>query len=196
MTKLLYQGHGSYRITTQDGRIIYVDPYAGEGYDLQADIILVTHQHGDHNNISLITQKQSCTLITEKEALEGDRYNSFSIDGIAVEAVEAKNKNHDPKKCVGYIITVDGISIYASGDTSKTALMESLAERKLDYVLLPCDGVYNMDVEEAVLCAEIIGAKHSIPIHMKPGELFDREKAESFTASNRLIMEAGEEIEL
>lgn len=32
MAKLLYQGHGSYRITAGDGRILYVDPYAGDGY--------------------------------------------------------------------------------------------------------------------------------------------------------------------
>ena len=31
MAKLLYQGHGSYRITADDGRVLYVDPYAGEG---------------------------------------------------------------------------------------------------------------------------------------------------------------------
>ena len=32
--RLLYQGHGSYRITTGEGKVIYVDPYAGGGYDL------------------------------------------------------------------------------------------------------------------------------------------------------------------
>jgi len=53
-TKLLYQGHGSYRITAADGRIIYIDPYAGEGYDKPADILLVSHQHGDHNQTKLV----------------------------------------------------------------------------------------------------------------------------------------------
>ncbi len=37
--KLLYQGHGSLRIVTSEGKVIYVDPYAGEGYDLPADLI-------------------------------------------------------------------------------------------------------------------------------------------------------------
>jgi L-ascorbate metabolism protein UlaG (beta-lactamase superfamily) len=53
-----------------------------------------------------------------------------------------------------------------------------------------------MDAEEATACAELIEAKHAIPIHMKPGELFDRSMAEKFTARNRLIVEAGEEIVL
>ena len=33
MAELLYQGHGSYRIVSNEGVVIYVDPYAGEGYD-------------------------------------------------------------------------------------------------------------------------------------------------------------------
>jgi len=52
MPKLLFQGHGSYRLTADDGRVIYVDPYKGKGYDAPADLILVTHQHYDHNQIS------------------------------------------------------------------------------------------------------------------------------------------------
>ena len=195
-TKLLYQGHGSFRLTSRDGIVIYVDPYAGEGYDVPADIILVTHQHNDHNQLRLITQKEGCVVITNAEALEGGVRNTFSVNGIEIEAVEAANKNHDPKSCAGYIITIDGITVYAAGDTSATGQMESFAERELDYALLPCDGVYNMNVAEAMSCAELISAKHTIPIHMKPGKLFDREIAESFECEGRIIVEAGEEIAL
>ena len=38
MAKLLFQGHGSFRITTDENIVIYVDPYVGSGYDLPADI--------------------------------------------------------------------------------------------------------------------------------------------------------------
>ena len=196
MTKLLYQGHGSYRLTSKDGVVVYVDPYAGDGYDVPADLVLETHQHSDHNKINLVTKKEDCVVITNVEALEGGKHNSFSINGIEIQAVEASNRNHDPKVCVGYIITIDGIKLYAAGDTSKTSQMETFSNMEFDYALLPCDGVYNMGVEEAAECAKIIEAKHSIPIHMKPGALFDREIAESFDVPNRLIVEAGEEIVL
>ena len=195
-TKLYYQGHGSYRITADNGTVIYVDPYAGDGYDLPADIVLVTHQHGDHNQLNLITKKDGCRVITETDALAGGKHNSFTVDGITIEAVKAANKNHDPAACVGYIITVDSLVIYAAGDTSKTEEMASYAARSFDYALLCCDGQYNMDLDEAAECAEIIGAKHNIPIHMKPGELFDQARAEAFNAPNRLIVAAGEEITL
>lgn len=196
MAKLLYQGHGSFRITASDGRVIYVDPYAGEGYGVPADLILVTHQHGDHNQIQLVTQKPECRVITNAEALEGGKHNSFSLGGIEVEAVEARNLNHSPKKCVGYMISLDGIKIYAAGDTSTTEQMASFAQRGLDYALLPCDGFYNMGLKESAECARAIGAKRNIPIHMKPGKLFDRSRAEKWDGPGRLIVEPGEEIEL
>ena len=195
-TKLLFQGHGSLRLTAADGRVIYIDPYAGEGYDKSADIILVTHQHDDHNQTKLVTKKPSCKIISNIEALEGGKHNTITVGDITIEAVEANNKNHDPKQCVGFIVTVDGIKIYFPGDTSKTKAMESFAGKKIDYALFPADGFYNMDLEEAAECAKLIGARVNIPIHLKPGELFDRQRAEAFNAPNRLIVAAGEEITL
>ena len=198
MASLLYQGHGSFRVVTAEDKVIYVDPYAGKGYDLPADLILVTHQHSDHNQLNLIASRNpGCVVITEKEALEDGQHQVFDLGYVTVEAVEAGNKNHNPKECVGYILTFsDGIQLYASGDTSKTSQMETFAERNLDYALLCCDGVYNMDIEEASECAELISAKHSIPYHMAPGKLFSRERAEQFEMESRLIVADSEEITL
>ena len=196
MTKLFYQGHGSFRLTAADGRVVYVDPYAGEGYNLPADLILVSHQHGDHNQVELCTQKPGCKIISNVEALQGGKHNSFDLDGIQIQAVEAYNKNHNPAECVGFIITIDGVKIYAGGDTSKTTQMETFADMNLDYALLCGDGFYNMGLEEAAECARLIGAKHNILIHVKPKALFDRELAEKWEAPNKLIIEPNEEITL
>ena len=196
MAKLFYQGHGSFRITAADNTVIYVDPYAGDGYDVPADLILVTHQHGDHNQCDLVTKKTDCTIISNHESLKDGVHQSFDINGIKIQAVQAYNKNHDPKECVGYIIEVDGNKIYAAGDTSQTVQMKQFAQLELDYALLPGDGYYNMSVGEAAECAQLIQAKHSIPIHLKPGALFDRETAERFNVKNRIIIEPNEEIEL
>jgi len=43
-----------------------------------------------------------------------------------------------------------------------------IADKKLDYALLCCDGIFNMDVAEASKCAKAIGAKHTIHYHMEP----------------------------
>jgi L-ascorbate metabolism protein UlaG (beta-lactamase superfamily) len=196
MAKLLFQGHGSFRIISQDDIVIYVDPYAGKGYDVPADIIIVTHQHGDHNQIGLVTKKSDCSIIQNMDALKKEEYQSFMIKGVHIESVPAYNSNHDRRESVGYLITVDDTKVYATGDTSTTEEMKDYAALHLDYVLLPIDGIYNMDPKEATACAELISAKHAIPIHMKPGSLFDETQAEKFTAGNRMIVRAGEEIEL
>jgi len=195
MPKLLYQGHASFRLTADDGRVAYIDPYKGKGYDVPADIILVTHQHRDHNQVKRCAQKPDCRIITNEEALAGGIHNRFDIAGILIEAVEAGNKRHDPKQCVGYIITLDGVKIYAAGDTSKTKQMESFASLELDYALFPGDGLFNMGLDEAAECAKLVGAKHNILIHLKPGESV-RKKTEIWNAPHKMLMEPGQEVDL
>ncbi|MBC8536124.1 MBL fold metallo-hydrolase [Feifania hominis] len=196
MAKLYYQGHGSYRLCSDEGTVVYVDPYAGDGYELPADVILVTHDHYDHNVIDLPGRKPGCAVITWREALEGGVHRSFAVGGVQMQAVPASNRNHDPNVCVGFLITVDGVKLYAAGDTSKTEAMAGMAALELDYALLPIDGVYNMDPAEAAECSRLIGAKHTIPIHMKPGELFDEEMARAFRGKDPLIVRPGQEIAL
>lgn len=199
MATLLYQGHGSFRITTKEGKVIYVDPYAGEGYDKPADLILVTHSHSDHTKIDLIkTKNPDCMIITYKEALKDKEHQIFNLDYVTVEAVEAgNNPNHDINECVGYILTLsDKKTIYATGDTSTTDQMATFKDRNLDYALFCCDGKYNMDMDEAIACAELVNAKHSIPYHMSPGELFNKERTELFKVKGQLILADGEELNI
>ena len=199
---LLYQGHASVRIQTPEGKTIYVDPFFGSGYDIPADLILMTHGHYDHTQTDLINSKaDDCQTISWKEALVSGTFQSFDLGYVKVEAVEAGyNKNHNEKECVGYILTFsNGATVYLSGDTSTAPGMSALADRHLDYAFICCDGVYNMDVSEAAECARIIGAKHTIPYHMVPSDNpngFDRSIAESFEAAGRIILSPGEELVL
>ena len=107
MAKLYYQGHGSYRITTNNKTVIYVDPYAGDGYDIPADMILVTHDHYDHNNVSLVRTLADTKIITAKDALQNGQYQRFSIKDVQIDAVPAYNHNHKREECVGYVLYVD-----------------------------------------------------------------------------------------
>ncbi len=190
--EILYQGHASVRIKTKDGHVIYVDPYAGQGYDEPADLILVTHQHFDHTAVDKPPKKNNTEIIDNYKAQQNGVYNSFDIDGIKIKAVEAYNKNHMKENCVGYLIDDNGTKIYISGDTGLTEQMPELASENIDYAFLPIDGIFTMSPQQAAQCAEIINAKYTIPYHSDPGSDFDENQANKFNTKSKQILRPGE----
>ena len=202
MAKILYQGHGSLRMTLENGKVVYIDPFAGEGYDMPADLILVTHQHFDHNKTDLPPHAENCFIFDNSDALKGGEYRTLDIYGLHIEPVQAYNKNHPVTECVGYLVSVEGKTVYFAGDTSKTEQMQSLAEKNIDCAFLPADGIYNMDIPEAIECAELIKAKRTFPIHISPArggkddKLFDEERAKRFVTESAAIIKPGEVIEI
>ena len=206
MTTMLYQGHGSYRFKLNDGTIVYVDPFAGEGYDESADVVFVTHEHFDHNQVDKMPHNAGCEIFRAADVHPApEEYLTVESHGVRASAVQACNKNHPVDECVGLVLELDGLSFYASGDTSMTEDMKSgkLAAMAIDYAVFPGDGFYNMDVTEASECAKLVAAQHSIPVHLvpiddpsDPAQLFSRERAEEFKARGRIILEPGGELEL
>ncbi|MGE5812221.1 MAG: MBL fold metallo-hydrolase, partial [Ignavibacteria bacterium] len=191
-------GHASMKIKTADGKIIYIDPYQTPGdYSDSADVILVTHSHQDHNNISLVTQKSTCTVITYAEANLSGQFQKFVIDNIKIYAVPAYNENHNRNQCVGYVLEFNGIRLYHAGDTDNIPEMADLADSNITYALLPIDGVFNMGAEEATQAANAIQADFSIPMHTEttPDD-FNEGNVNLFTPSNKLVVRHGETIAL
>ena len=196
MAKLLYQGHASLRITSSSGKVLYVDPYAGEGYDVPADLVLITHEHADHNAIHIVPVGHRTIVVHSKDAFSDGIYRDFDYFGFKVRATPAGNAKHDPRECVGYLITVDGVTIYVAGDTDYMPFMDRLTHNNIDYAFLPIDGIYNMGPEEASRVAEIIKPKHLIPYHMKPGALFDMRQDMRVSYAGAMLVKPGDEIRL
>lgn len=194
MAELLYQGHGSYRIVSNEGVVIYVDPYAGEGYDMPADIVIVTHEHSDHNQVDLVTLKDDGVILRHGDLFVDGEYLIKKIKKVMIEGTPAENKNHTREECVGFIMTVDGITLYGAGDTNYYPEMESFND--LDYALLPVDGIYNMSAQEASRCAHVIDSRYFIPIHTSPTQLYDEDIAKSFKSPHALYIKPGERLKL
>jgi L-ascorbate metabolism protein UlaG (beta-lactamase superfamily) len=155
-------GHGSLMFKVNNF-VIYVDPVRSSGsYEnmSKADLILVTHEHGDHLDPKLIEDlKKDGTLLFgnvasaakvqwAKAVREGEKQQ---VKSIGIEAVAAYNivnesapgKPYHPKGAgVGYILTIGDKRIYVAGDTENTPEMKAL--RNIDIAFLPMNLPYTM----------------------------------------------------
>ena len=190
---LTYIGHAEMMIVTAEGTVVYIDPstVAPFDYERKADIILSTHEHGDHNKVDIVPQTEDCTIIRAADCINADgSYNTFALGEITVIPVPAANKNHDIIKTCGFIIQFDGITLYHAADTDTLASMADLQQYNIDYAFFPVDGQYNMDAAEAMECAVMVGAVHNTPIHW-----FDADPA-AFTPEGLLFLNYGDTITL
>lgn len=194
---LKYIGHSFVKLKTSQGKVIYIDPYSKNDFTDSADVVLITHEHSDHNEIGRVVQKKTCTVIRPGSAIVGGAYQSFAIGNIKIKAVAAYNSNHSKSSSVGYVIEFNGIKIYHAGDTGNINEMADLAAEKITYSMIPMDGIYTMSPEIATQAASIIKAKYDIPIHtMAPPDTYSDAIAARFTSANKLIVKPGTTVAL
>lgn len=173
--------HGSLMLT-YDNHNIQIDPvseFADYSTFPKADLILITHEHGDHLDAKAIqTLEKSNTVIVANEASQkildkgksmknGDINNALGY--VTIEAVPAYNttqgrdKYHPRHRDNGYILTFGGLRVYIAGDTEDIPEMESLKE--IDVAFLPVNQPYTMTVEQAVRAAKMFSPKVLYPYH-------------------------------
>jgi len=162
VVEMYFIGHGSLMFKL-NGFVIYIDPVRSSGnYDFlpKADLILVTHEHGDHLDPKLIgdlkkpgtllfCNQNSTSKVSWGMAMKaGDRQE---INNIIIEAVPAYNivnesspghPFHPKGTGIGYLLTVGRKRFYVAGDTENTPEMKSL--RNIDVAFLPMNLPYTM----------------------------------------------------
>jgi L-ascorbate metabolism protein UlaG (beta-lactamase superfamily) len=184
---LKYLGTAFFKIKTSEGKVIYIDPYNASDPD-SADIILVTHEHSDHNQIFRVIQKPGCILINAANSLIDTNYQSFTIGNIKIKAVPAYGDVWHPEYFgVGFVVEFDSIKVYHSGGTSLIPEMADLASQNITYALftvIPGGAVMTQ-------AAALVQAKHDIPMHTT-----DAAAEAQFTSPHRLIMLENETINL
>ena len=197
---ITFIGHGTLMLDC-GGKIVHVDPWsrlADYSQLLDADLILITHEHRDHLDekaIDEVRKKDTVVLTNPAAALsvEGsismENGNKRTVIGLPVTAVPAYNIVHQrpngnlyhPKGSGnGYIVEFGGKRIFSAGDTEDIPEMKNLGP--VDIAFLPVNLPYTMTLEMAANAARMIRPKVLYPYHFGEtdiGKLIGMLKGES-----------------
>ena len=166
-----------------NGVHIYVDPVGEFDWQSQpkADIVLVTHSHYDHLELSTIEQLQTPQTIVVCDKSSADAFEhdcitmlpgatSQPVDGVTVKAVAAYNisEGHtdfhpQSREDCGYLITLGGTTIYVAGDTEDND--DVLALEGVDVAFLPVNQPYTMTVSQAARVVKALKPQIFYPYH-------------------------------
>jgi len=185
MAKIRWLGHAGFEIELE-GKIVLVDPWlngnpkaACKPSEIErADIVCVTHDHGDHMGDSVEICKRTGAVFLGtyelasqaqkngvKEAMGFNIGGTVNVKGINVTMVQAFHTCGSGAP-TGFIIRGEGKTVYHAGDTGIFGDMKLIGEiYKPDVALLPIGDYYTMGALQASEAVKLIKPKIVVPMH-------------------------------
>ncbi len=199
MLTVRWLGHAAFSVT--DGRYnVLLDPFltgnpkaAVAAADVRADAIVVSHGHGDHLGDTVdISRRTGATVVATYElAMYCQRKGAAAVHAMnaggahdfpwgrvkLVEAVHSggagDGSEYTGNSC-GVLLTMDGKTVYHSGDTALFGDMELIGRRHaIDLALLSIGDNYTMGVEDAAEAARMLRPKRVVPMHFSTFEVIE-----------------------
>jgi len=174
-------GHDSFRLDCSS--TVYIDPWKLAAGSPPADLILITHEHHDHFDVSDIaligaetTQVVGPASVTgslpDMTTITVSAGQTVTVGTVTITAVPAYNIDkrrpsgelcHPPEAGgLGYVVELDGRRVYHAGDTDAIPEMRAV---RCDVALLPVSGTYVMTAEEAAQACGMLTAGMVVPVH-------------------------------
>ncbi|NPA94713.1 MAG: metal-dependent hydrolase [Thermodesulfobacteria bacterium] len=230
---LTFYGHSAFCITTTKGLKIWIDPWldnpeAPENAkaDLQADLILITHGHGDHLGNCMEMATSSATEIVAIHEIQqflltkgipnvtgmniGGTYITKGISITMVPAVHSSSIQDGQDifyggEAAGFIIGLEnGTKIYHAGDTAlfgDMAIIGNLYAPKV--ALIPIGDHYVMGPKEAAYACKLLNPSVIVPMHygtfpVLTGTVgeFERQMKAHHIDADLLVIKPGESAEI
>lgn len=181
--KITFLGHGSLMMAFND-KVIHIDPYSDVAdYSAlpAADLVLITHEHGDHLDtkaLAAISSADTPIVLTEICAKtlnrgtvmhNGDEHTVLDINVKAVPAYNIVNLRpsggpyHPKGEGNGYVLTFGDTTVYIGGDTENIPEMAELKD--IDVAFLPMNLPYTMTPEMVVDAANMFNPAILYPYH-------------------------------
>lgn len=172
-------GHSCFRIESKDGSIL-IDPFSKEiglrPPKIKDDLVLVTHQHFDHNNTE---GAEPGTFIIEGPG-------EYEKQGVAVRGIFSYHDNSEGKERginTIYCLKTEDIKVCHLGDLGQDKLTDEQVEAigDIDILMIPVGGNYTIGAKQATGVITQIEPKIIIPMHYKvPGLTVDIDGPEKF----------------
>ncbi len=167
--KLTWLGHSAFKLEESTGTTIVTDPYHSHiGFrmpDVTADVVTVSHSHGDHNNIESVLGNP--TVI--------NRAGAYEIGGVHM---LAHRTHHDDKRGalrgenLVFKFRMDGVDLCHMGDIGEECnaiLVEALMP--VNILMIPIGGNYTINAEQAKEYVDKIMPDIVVPMHYKTKDL-------------------------
>jgi L-ascorbate metabolism protein UlaG (beta-lactamase superfamily) len=168
--RIRWYGHAAFGLTTGNGVRMIIDPYepGGAGGAIghapitdHADIVLVSHDHGDHNGTSTI--KGPFT-----EVRTGGSYDVKGVKVLALPAYHDASQGKERGENIMFVIEADGLRVVHTGDLGHLLDREALDRiGRADVLMLPVGGTFTITAAEAGKVVDAIKPSVILPMHYK-----------------------------
>lgn len=186
VARLTWYGQACFVLETATGTRVVMDPIPGGlGYtppaDLKGDVVTVSHEHGDHNNIALVQGKPRIL-----RGLTADKKGWVKIDEKVKDvAIRSVGVYHDEEKGAKrglntvFLFEVSGVRIAHLGDLGHQLTDQQLSSiGSVDVVMIPVGGFYTIDAAQATRVLDQLRPRLIvIPMHYKTDVLTIKELA-------------------
>ena len=227
-TRVRWLGHAALLLES-DGRNVLIDPFltgnpkaAASASDVPADLILISHGHGDHvGDVVAIAERTKATVASNYEigewlkrapqSLNDQKVHglqhggSFVFDGgirvkltLAFHGSALPDGSNGGNPC-GFIITLpDGTKIYDAADTALFGDMALIGEEGLDLAIVPIGDYYTMGPDDAVRAVKLLKPRFVLPIHYNTFPLIAQDadawaaRVKNETSAEPLILQPGD----
>ncbi len=182
MAKITWAGQACFQISasqSKDNQLnIVIDPFGDIGLKMpnfDADILLVTHDHPDHNNVKAVkgssphqSSKETSGVGTSPFLVDGP--GEYEIKGIFVQGIDSFHDEKEGKergRNTIYTIEAEGIRFCHLGDLGQKELTDDQLESigHVDVLMIPVGGEFTISSSEATKIVGQIEPKMVIPMH-------------------------------
>ena len=160
-------GHACFLITSKEGLRIVTDPYTVGGdinyspIEEAADIVVVSHDHSDHNNVAAVRGKPEVVKGSGAKTAKGIQFR-----GVATYHDTSQGKQRGPNTV--FCFSLDDIRLCHLGDLGHLLSPGQVSEiGVVDILFIPVGGFYTIDAVEASRVCDQLNPKVIFPMHFK-----------------------------